>query len=69
MEIVHERLYRIESQWFWEDEPIDTAQGEELRDHYYGIVDSLAAPWQNRDDNYDTTGRFNTGGQSEYEDR
>ena len=67
MEIVHNRLYRLDSQWYWEEEPINTEQGEALRDHYYGVVDSLAAPWQNRNVNYDITGRFNTGGQDTYE--
>ena len=67
MEIVHNKLYRIDAQWYWEDEPISTEQGEELREHYFEVVDKLAAPWKNRNDNYDVTGRFNTGGQEAYE--
>jgi len=68
MEIVHNRLYRLDSQWYWEEEPISTAEGESLRDHYYGVVSDLARPWLTKDDCYDTMGRYNTGGLDGYED-
>lgn len=50
MEFVHNRLYRLESQWYWEEEPISTEEGESLRDHYFKVRDDLARPWLTKDD-------------------
>ena len=59
MEFVHSRLYRLESQWYWEEEPISKEEGEALRDHYFEVRDDLARPWLTRNDTYDTLGRPN----------
>lgn len=68
-EIIHSRLYKVDGVCYADEDVISEAEFAELRDHYYTLVDKLAAPWQNRNDNYDSTGRFNTGGMSEYEER
>ena len=69
MEIIHSRLYRLDNQWYADEEPISNEEGEFLRDHYFEVVDRLAAPWLTRDDNYDTMGRYNTGGIDGYDDQ
>jgi len=69
MEIIHSRLYRLDNQWYADEVPISPEEGEFLRDHYFDVVDRLAAPWRDRNEDYDSLGRFNTGGMSEYDER
>ena len=67
--IIHDRLYKIDGSCYFEDEAITETQFNELADHYYSIVEALARPWRERDECYDSTGRYNTGGMSEYDER
>jgi hypothetical protein len=67
--IVHARLYKVDGVCYADEVAISQAQFDELADHYYSIVDALARPWRERDMCYDSTGRYNEGGQSAYEDR
>ena len=67
--IIHSRLYKIDGVCYADDVVISEAEFDELTCHYYDLVDRLAAPWQNKDECYDSTGRYNTGGTSEYDER
>ena len=67
--IIHDRLYKIDGTCYFDEDTISQAQFDELAEHYYSIVEALARPWKERDDCYDSTGRYNTGGMSEYDER
>jgi hypothetical protein len=68
-EIIHPRLYKVAGVCYADDEAISQQDFDDLREHYYAVVDALAKPWLERDKDYDVTGRYNTGGMSEYEER
>ena len=67
--IIHSRLYKIDGTCYFDEDTISQEQFKELADHYYSVVEALARPWKERDDCYDSTGRYNTGGMSEYDER
>lgn len=67
--IIHERLYKIGGVCYADDEVISEEAFDDLVQHYYDVVDALAEPWLTRNDDYDTMGRYNKGGMSEYEER
>lgn len=68
-EIIHARLYKVDGVCYADDEVISQQDFDDLREHYYTVVEALARPWRERDDCYDVTGRYNTGGMSEYDER
>lgn len=57
--IIHDRLYKLGSVCYYDDDVISQEDFDYLVDHYYGVLDKLSAPWLNRDDRYDLTGRLN----------
>lgn len=57
--IIHDRLYKVGSVCYYDDDVISQEDFDYLVDHYYGVLDKLSAPWRNRDDRYDVTGRLN----------
>lgn len=59
VEKFHNRMESINSEWFFDGEPITDAEAAHLRRHYTDLVDSLRKPWDTRDDKYDCTGRLN----------
>lgn len=67
--IIHDRLYKIDNTCYFDDDTISEAEFYELADHYHSLVDALARPWQEKDADYDTLGRYNKGGMSEYDER
>ena len=68
-DIIHSRLYTIDGACYFDEDTISQAEFDFLSDHYNALVEALARPWKEKDDCYDSTGRFNTGGLSEYEER
>ena len=64
--IINRRLKRIGGVCYYDDVIIDNKEFDSLTVHYRALVDSLQAPWNNRDDGYDIDGRFNKGGMDEY---
>lgn len=67
--IIHPRLYKVDGVCYADEVVISQEEFDQLADHYHTLVDALARPWKEKDDCYDSTGRFNTGGMSEYEER
>ena len=67
--IIHDRLYKIGGLCYFDDETISEAEFYELAEHYSTLVEALARPWKEKDADYDTLGRYNKGGMSEYEER
>ena len=67
--IIHPRLYKVDGLCYADEVVISQAEFDQLADHYHTLVDALARPWKERNDCYDSTGRFNTGGMSEYDER
>lgn len=67
--IIHSRLYKIDGTCYFDEDVITEEQFDELADHYHSVVEALARPWKEKDDCYDSTGRYNTGGLDEYEQR
>ena len=47
--IIHTRLYKIDGVCYADESVISEAEFDELTNHYYDLVDRLAAPWQNKD--------------------
>jgi len=68
-EIIHSRLYKVAGVCYFDDESISQQDFDELSEHYYSLVEALAKPWRERDAEYDSQGRYNTGGMSEYKER
>ena len=68
-DIIHSRLYKIDGTCYFDEDPISQSEFDFLSDHYRKLVEALSRPWKEKDDCYDSTGRFNTGGLSEYDER
>ena len=61
VEKIHSRLYSVNGEWYYDEEPITDAEAAHLIVHYKRTVDSLQAPWLNKDRWYDELGRLNYG--------
>ena len=59
VENIHRRLYSVNGEWYWDDDPISDAEAAHLIVHYRQTVDKLKEPWDNRDRWYDELGRLN----------
>jgi hypothetical protein len=56
---VHNRLYSVNGEYYWDGEPITEAEANHLRLHYKDTCAKLRAPWENKDQWYDELGRLN----------
>ena len=59
VDAVHSRLYSVNGDWLWDEEPITDSEAAHLKVHYESVVAALKKPWANRDLWYDELGRLN----------
>jgi len=59
VEKIHDRLYSVNGEWYFDGEPLTDTEAASLRLHYSDLCAKLKEPWANRNDKYDVTGRLN----------
>lgn len=49
VENIHSRLYSVNGEWYWDDDPITDGQAAHLAVHYESVVSALKKPWADKD--------------------